>query len=70
MGKRLMTDKLEAFWRLVRQLSGDDSYERYLRHYASTHNDTADHQCDGPLSKAEFFKQWQEQKWNGIKRCC
>jgi uncharacterized short protein YbdD (DUF466 family) len=59
-----MFSKLKAFWRFVRRLSGDDSYERYLQHHA------ARHQADTPLSKAAFFKQWQNEKWNGIKRCC
>jgi uncharacterized short protein YbdD (DUF466 family) len=59
-----MLNKLKMFWRMVRRLSGDDAYERYLQHHA-TH-----HQADMPLSKAAFFKQWQNEKWNGIKRCC
>jgi uncharacterized short protein YbdD (DUF466 family) len=55
-------------WQRIRQLSGDDVYERYLAHYAEHH----DYEADGapPLSRAEFFKQWQDQKWQGIKRCC
>ncbi|MFI3186954.1 MAG: YbdD/YjiX family protein, partial [Methylococcaceae bacterium] len=44
--------------------SGDDAYEHYLKHYA-TH-----HQTDTPLTRQAFFKQWQDEKWNGIKRCC
>jgi len=48
----------------VRRLSGDDAYERYLQHHAEHH------QADAPLSKEAFFKQWQDEKWNGIKRCC
>ena len=59
-----MVNKLKIFWRMVRRLSGDDAYERYLQHYAEHH------QTDTPLSKAAFFKQWQDEKWNGVKRCC
>ena len=59
-----MINRLKAFWRLVRRLSGDDAYERYLTHFAEHHADEA------PLSKEEFFKQWQNNKWTGIKRCC
>lgn len=62
-------DKLRAIWGVVRRLSGDDSYERYLQHYA-THHAECDAPCHPPLSKAAFFKQWQDAKWNGIKRCC
>jgi uncharacterized short protein YbdD (DUF466 family) len=59
-----MFSKLKIFWRMLRRLSGDDAYERYLKHHAAHHQD------DTPLSKAAFFKQWQDEKWNGIKRCC
>lgn len=55
-------------WQRIRQLSGDDAYERYLQHYHVQHAG----QPDAPalLSRAEFFKQWQDEKWQGIKRCC
>ena len=66
-----MRDKLKSFWRGVRRLSGDDAYERYLKHYAEHRQALASHEGEEmPLSKAEFFKQWQDEKWNGIKRCC
>ncbi|WP_019881262.1 MULTISPECIES: YbdD/YjiX family protein [unclassified Methylophilus] len=59
---------LKQVWQRVRQLSGDDAYERYLAHYAGTH--AGQPEAHAPLSRAEFFKQWQDQKWTGIKRCC
>jgi len=65
-----MSDKIKAFWRIVRRLSGDDAYEQYLKHYARHHHTDAEHCCHPPLSKADFFKKWQDEKWNGIKRCC
>jgi len=65
-----MSGKIKAFWRLVRRLSGDDAYEQYLKHYARHHHADAGYACHPPLSKADFFKQWQDEKWNGIKRCC
>lgn len=61
-----MLKHLKVFWRGVRQLSGDDAYERYLRHYVRHHADAE----NPPLSKAEFFKQWQDGQWQGVKRCC
>jgi len=64
-----MLRKIKAFWQGVRTLSGDDAYERYLKHYADHHAD-AEHPGAQPLSKAEFFKQWQDEKWHGIRRCC
>jgi uncharacterized short protein YbdD (DUF466 family) len=51
-------------WRFVRQLSGDDAYERYLRHCAARHPAAA------PLGRRAFFKQAQERKWSGVSRCC
>ena len=59
-----MLNKLKIGWQLLRRLSGDDAYERYLVHHAKNH------QTDTPLSKKAFFKQWQDEKWNGVKRCC
>jgi len=51
-------------WALLRQLSGDDAYERYLHHQASAHPDAK------PLDRKSFFQREQERKWNGVKRCC
>ena len=59
-----MINRIKTFWQGVRRLSGDDAYERYLQHYAEHHRDQP------PLSKAEFFRQWQDGLWDGIKRCC
>jgi uncharacterized short protein YbdD (DUF466 family) len=67
-----MFDKLKIFWKNIRQLSGDDAYEQYLKHYAETHSSIEDNPLMLPplLSREEFFKQWQDSKWKGIKRCC
>lgn len=57
--------RLKQAWAIIRHLSGDDAYERYLRHWR-TH-----HARDGePLSRRAFFKAEQARKWNGIRRCC
>lgn len=63
MAKRL-NKLLRQSWYAIRQLSGDDAYERYLAHHAACHPDTA------PLSRKEFFQHEQQQKWSDIKRCC
>jgi uncharacterized short protein YbdD (DUF466 family) len=65
-----MSAKIKAFWQIVRRLSGDDAYEQYLKHYVLYHQVDTGNECHPPLSKADFFKQWQDEKWNGIKRCC
>jgi len=62
-----MRASIKKIWSGIRRLSGDDAYERYLVHYAQFHQTEKDTQ---PLSKAEFFKQWQDRHWQGIKRCC
>lgn len=59
-----MIKRLSSFWQTVRQLSGDDRYERYVQHHAQHHPDLP------PQSREEFFKQWQDDKWQGVKRCC
>ena len=66
-----MLRKVKAFWRIVRRLSGDDAYEQYLRHYAQQHQTAGvAHEYRPLLSKADFFKQWQDEKWSGVRRCC
>lgn len=63
-----MLNKLKLLWQNIRQLSGDDAYERYLTHYAEHHANTE--ATEPPLSREAFFKQWQDGKWKGLKRCC
>ena len=54
----------------IRQLSGDDAYERYLAHFAEHQKLHEEEITKSPLSRKAFFKQWQDSKWKGIKRCC
>lgn len=66
-----MLKKIKTFWQSIRQLSGDDAYERYLKHYATYHAENGESgNIAPPLSREEFFKQWQDGKWKGVKRCC
>lgn len=60
----MLFNKFLTFWQAVRYLSGDDAYERYLQHHAEHHAGEA------PLSRPEFFRQWQDGKWQGTRRCC
>lgn len=57
--------QFQSAWCVIRQLSGDDAYERYLAHFTAHHADEGE-----PLSRGEFFKRWQDEKWTGVKRCC
>jgi uncharacterized short protein YbdD (DUF466 family) len=67
-----MKNRLIDLWRMVRRLSGDDAYEQYLKHYTESHCSIEDNREVLPalLSREEFFKQWQDGKWKGVKRCC
>ena len=53
-----------AAWRYLREVSGDDAYERYLAHHA------AHHAGEALLSPKEYFAERQRQKWSGVTRCC
>ncbi|MDP3677918.1 MAG: YbdD/YjiX family protein [Methylotenera sp.] len=63
-----MLKKLKHIWHMIRDLSGDNAYEQYLKHYAEFHQATVD--TPPPLSRKAFFKLWQDSKWKGVKRCC
>jgi uncharacterized short protein YbdD (DUF466 family) len=65
-----MLRKLQISWQFLRRLSGDDAYERYLNHFAKHHLSDCAHNCENPLTRKAFFKKWQDEKWNGVKRCC
>jgi uncharacterized short protein YbdD (DUF466 family) len=60
----MLMQKLKVFWKAVRRLSGDDAYERYLAHHDQHHAGGV------PLTRAEFFRQWQDEEWRGTRRCC
>lgn len=62
--------RLKSLWQGLRRLSGDDAYERYLAYHARRHGDDENGPGCKPLGRAEFFKQMQQEKWNGVKRCC
>jgi len=65
---RRMLKRIKHLWHMVRQLSGDDAYERYLKHHAECHALSVD--PPPVLSRQDFFKYWQDAKWTGINRCC
>jgi uncharacterized short protein YbdD (DUF466 family) len=52
-------------WNLLRNISGDDAYERYLDHLRQHHPDTT------PLSRRHFYICEQQRRWSGgPNRCC
>ena len=55
---------LRCCWGGIRQLSGDDAYERYLvRHEQCRHGGNL-------LSRREYFRLREHEKWHGVRRCC
>jgi uncharacterized short protein YbdD (DUF466 family) len=48
----------------LREVSGDDAYDRYLNHHRQHHADAA------PLDRRAFYLAEQQRKWSGVKRCC
>ncbi len=63
-----MLKKLKHLWHLLRQLSGDDAYERYLKHHFEFHANSVD--ARPALSRKAFYTLMQDEKWKGVKRCC
>ena len=57
--------RLIQAWRLLRRLSGDDAYERYLDHIRAVHGDTFN-----PLDRAAYYRELTSRRWSGVKRCC
>lgn len=49
---------------LIRHISGDDAYERYVLHHYQCHPDQP------VLDRRAFYLAEQQRKWSGIKRCC
>ena len=61
-----MIDTLCRAWDLLREMTGDDAYERYLAHWRS-HPSSSD---AAPLDRAAFYREEQRRKWEGVRRCC
>mgnify|MGYP001171572131 FL=1 len=59
-----MRDDLKKLWDFMREVTGDDAYERYLARHRESHPEVP------PLAEKEFFASEQERKWSGINRCC
>jgi uncharacterized short protein YbdD (DUF466 family) len=57
---------VQRLWALLRELTGDDAYERYLAHWRTQHS-TED---GAPLDRASFCREEQRRKWDGVRRCC
>ena len=56
--------RIRRIWAWLRQASGEDAYERHLahRHAGDPHGKR--------MSRRQYFRQRQHEKWSGISRCC
>jgi uncharacterized short protein YbdD (DUF466 family) len=60
---RLLTWRRRT-WKVVRTLSGDDAYERYLEHFRERHPDAR------PVDRSEFYVREQERRYSGGPTGC
>lgn len=51
-------------WQVLRRLSGDDAYERYLAHLRAHHSGSA------PLDRRAFYLREQERRFSGGPTSC
>lgn len=57
---------LQKVWALLREVTGDDAYDRYLAHWHATHVGEG----KTPLDRSSFYREEQRRKWDGVRRCC
>jgi len=55
---------LMKLWQLIRHLADEDAYENYCTHHTSCHSQEV------RLSRKDYFKQLQSEKWEKMQRCC
>lgn len=60
----MVREELKRVWEFLREVSGDDAYERYLAHQRQAHPG------EPPMTREAYFKFRQEQKWSKVSRCC
>jgi len=59
-----MRQFLSAGLSLLRGVTGDDAYEKYVAHLKNTSPQ------EKPVSAEAFFRAQLEQKWNCVNGCC
>ena len=60
----MMRNWPKQLWQYLRQVTGDDAYERYIVHQVHAHAG------EPTLSRQQFFKRRQDEKWSKVSRCC
>ncbi len=51
-------------WEYLKEISGENAYDRYLQVHAATHPDKP------PLSRGEFYRHRQDEKYNNPGSRC
>jgi uncharacterized short protein YbdD (DUF466 family) len=59
-----MIQRLREIMALLRRLSGDDAYERFVAHRCALHPG------EPVPSRREFWRSEVDRKWQGVTRCC
>ncbi|MFC7334420.1 YbdD/YjiX family protein [Rhodocista pekingensis] len=55
---------LRTAWQALREISGDDAYDRYLERHAATHPE------EPPLDREAFYLSELDRRFSGVSRCC
>ena len=55
---------LRAIWDYLREISGENAYDRYLLVHAATHPEKP------PMSRGEFYRNRQDEKYNNPGSRC
>lgn len=60
----VLATRWRQFWAVLRAITGDDAYERYLAHRRLRHPGEA------PLDRRAFHRAELERRWTQPSRCC
>ena len=60
----VLATRWRQFWAVLRAITGDDAYERYLAHRRLRHAGEA------PLDRRAFDRAELERRWTQPSRCC
>ena len=59
-----MNNPLRALWEYLKEISGENAYDRYLQLHAATHPDKP------PMRRGEFYRHRQDEKYNNPGSRC
>jgi len=61
---RSLHARWQILWSALRTLTGDDAYDRYVRHVHARHPGTP------PLDRQAFYAAELDRRWEQVNRCC